>query len=330
MVKLDAVREAKKIIEAKHYPNVTGTAIGYKVIKGKRTRQIGVIVYVKHKMPEGLLRTTDIIPKKIGNILTDVVYAEFKALELIDDGRPVKPGYSVGHPDITAGTLSFFAKRNGERCLVTNAHVGANSNDGELGDPIYYPGPYDGGTKKNTIGHLIATIPIEMLLSNCPIANALVNSFNHLAKFFRRKSRLPKPVREVTNQADCCCDKLIPDLEIEVVVPFIGKPTGIVEAVLGMKVRKTGRTSGYTEGEITGIEAIVQVSYGAQGIAVFDDQIISDIPSAGGDSGSAVFEDAGAVERNNLVGLLFAGGGGVTIMNRMQIVFDKLEISLLN
>ncbi|HUS04458.1 MAG TPA: hypothetical protein VMY79_02920, partial [Dehalococcoidia bacterium] len=97
------------------------------------------------------------------------------------------------------------------------------------------------------------------------------------------------------------------------------------EAVLGMKVRKTGRTSGYTEGEVTGIEAMVQVSYGVQGVAIFEDQIISDIPSAGGDSGSAVFENS---KLSNLVGLLFAGGEGVTVMNRMQTVFDKLEISL--
>jgi len=325
MRNLDAIREARRAIEATHYPNVTGTVIGYKVVKGKRTKQIGVTVYVKRKVPEKLLRPLDVIPKKIGSVPTDVVRAEFRALELVDDGRPVTPGYSVGHPAVTAGTLSFFAKRNGEMCLVTNAHVGANTNRGELGDPIYYPGPYDGGTKKNTIGHLVAAIPIEMLLSNCPIANAWVNSGNFLARLFRRKSRIPSPIREVTNQVDCCCDRLIPDLEIDEVVPSVGAPTGIVEAELGMKVKKTSRTTEHTQGEVTGIEGNVQVSYGDQGIAMFTDQITSDIPSAGGDSGAAVFEDG---PDGKLVGLLFAGGEGITVMNRMQTVFDELGLSL--
>lgn len=327
MKKMDSVREARKSIELKHYRNVEGVFIGYKVKKGKRTRELAVLVYVGRKMAESQLLPQDIIPKTVNisrhNVKTDIIQSgKFKALALIDDGRPVKPGYSIGHPDITAGTLGFFAKRNGKKCLVTNAHVGANTNKGKLGDPIYYPGPHDGGTEKNTIGHLVVTIPIELIASNCPIARAVVNMFNFFAKAFKRKSRLLPPIRQITNQVDACADELIEGLEIDENIPNIGKPTGIVEAELGMGVQKTGRTSEYTEGEITGVEGTVQVSYGEHGIAVFEDQIISDIPSEGGDSGSAVLHGT------NLVGLLFAGGQGITIMNRIQTVFDELEITL--
>jgi len=331
MIKIDATREAKRIIEAKQYRNVTGTAIGYKVINGKRTRHLGVIVYVRQKVSEKLLRPTDVIPKKVGDIPTDVVRAEFKALNLepplIDFEGPVKAGYSCGHPDITAGSVGTFANRKGKKCLVTNAHVGANTNDGEMGDPLYYPGPYDGGKPENIISHLVATIPIQMIDSLCPIAKAYVNFGNSMSKFFKRKSRIPSPVRDVTNQVDCCVHELVDGVKIDENAPNIGKPTGVSEAVLGMKVRKTGRTSGYTEGEVTGIEAMVQVSYGVQGVAIFENQIISDIPSAGGDSGSAVFENS---KLSNLVGLLFAGGEGVTVMNRMQTVFDELGLDKID
>lgn len=337
-MKIESTREAKGIIELGHYPNVVGTAIGYKITNGKRTRQPAVIVYVKKKMPRVQLTSRDIVPQIVitstDDVKTDIIQSgEFKALgaipkakslepPLVDFGR-VKPGYSVGHPNITAGTLGFFAERNGAKCLVTNAHVGANTNSGKLGDLIYYPGPYDGGKEENAIGYLVATIPVEMLDSYCPVARTIVKGFNFFAKLLKRRSRLLSPIRQITNKVDCCAHKLIDGVEIDENIPNIGKPVGIAEAVLGMKVQKVGRTTAYTTGEITGIEANITVSYGEQGIAIYEDQIVSDIGSDGGDSGSAVLD-----KQNNLVGLLFAGGEGTTIMNRMQTVFDELGISL--
>lgn len=336
MVKIDATREAKRIIEAKHYPNVTGTAIGFKVKGGKKTKQVAVIVYVKEKVPSVHLCNKNIIPgiviTSMGDVRTDVIQSgEFKALKsmleppLIDFGRPVKPGYSIGHRDITAGTLGLFASRNSKKCLVTNAHVGANTNDGKIGDSLYCPGPYDRGTEEDTIGHLVATVPIEMLLSTCPFAKFITKTLNKLSKWAGRKSRWPAPIAEVSNTVDCCTCELINGLEIDENIPNIGKPMGIVEAILGMKVQKTGRTTAYTAGEITGIEATITVSYGEQGTAIFEDQLVSDIGCDGGDSGSAVLD-----EQNNLVGLLFAGGSGITIMNRMQTVFDELGLDKID
>ena len=45
--------------------------------------------------------------------------------------------------------------------------------------------------------------------------------------------------------------------------------------------------------------------------------------SQGGDSGSAVLDD-----RRRLVGLLFAGSDNTTILNRIQNVFEALELTL--
>lgn len=318
------LRVARKKIESAHYPNVQGVAIGFKERNGRRTKEVVVVVYVAKKLPESQLVTKHVVPKAIDvggrDVKTDVIQKKFEALELVSFDRPIKPGYSISHPDVTAGTLGFFARRHNQLCLISNAHVIANTNDGKIGDPAYYPGTYDGGSEKDTIGYLVATVPIEMIESTCPIAIFAVNLVNKLlAKAFR--TRIPKPIREITNRVDCAASLVAEGVEIDEEIYKIGKPTGLEQAVLGMKVQKSGRTTEYTEGTIIGIEATIQVGY-SKGTAIFEGQIISDIPSAGGDSGSAI------LTHNKLVGLLFAGGEGITIMNPIEDVFQALELEI--
>jgi len=333
MNELDSLRAAKKLIVSAKYPNVEGVSIGYKSQGGERTKEIAVVIYVSKKIPENELPTKHVIPRTINalgyKVKTDVLQSKFSALALIDKEGPVKPGYSVSHPDVTGGTLSFFAVIDNQivmvsanDLMVSNAHILSNTNKGKIGDPIYYPGVVDGGTKENIVAYLAATIPIEMVESGCPIANLCVNGLNILAKLFGSKTTIPAPVREVFNRVDCAYARMVDGIEIDRNIYKIGEPVGIEEATLGMKVQKSGRTTEYTEGEIIGIEAAISVGY-SQGTAWFDGQIISDIPSAGGDSGSAIL-----TYDNNLVGLLFAGGEGITIMNPIEDVFRELGINI--
>jgi len=334
MDELEPLRTAKKLIQSRHYPNVEGVSIGYRFRGGKRTEEIAVVVYISKKLPESELPPKHVIPKTISvlghEVKTDVVQSRFSALTLIDKEGPVKPGYSVSHPDVTAGAVSFFAVVNNQvvlvslnDLLVSCAHVISNTNKGKIGDPIYYPGTADGGTEKNTVAYLAATIPIEMIDSECPIANFCVNGLNFLAKLLGSRHKIPRPVREVYNRVDCAYGQMVNEVEIDRNIYRIGEPVGIEQAALGMKVQKSGRTTEYTEGVIIGIEASISVSY-SQGTALFDGQIISDIPCAGGDSGSAVLTYG-----NKLVGMLFAGGEGITIMNPIEDVFRALGISIL-
>ena len=64
------------------------------------------------------------------------------------------------------------------------------------------------------------------------------------------------------------------------------KIEGTENAYLGMKVEKSGRTTEFSTGEITLLDATVRVNYGGNKIATFEDQIITGNMSAGGDSGS--------------------------------------------
>ena len=90
-----------------------------------------------------------------------------------------------------------------------------------------------------------------------------------------------------------------------------------------MNVKKSGRTTGFTTGTIQQIDVTSTVTHGSNKTATFVDQLMAGAMSAGGDSGSAVLND-----QNELVGLLFAGSNSTTLFNRIQNVFQALQISL--
>ncbi|NIU63493.1 MAG: hypothetical protein GWN66_23410, partial [Pseudomonas stutzeri] len=65
--------------------------------------------------------------------------------------RPAPGGVSIGHVDITAGTLGCLVVRGDHIYILSNNHVLANSNEAEPGDAILQPGPHDGGTMDDQI-----------------------------------------------------------------------------------------------------------------------------------------------------------------------------------
>ncbi|MDL1901676.1 hypothetical protein FBR02_12995 [Anaerolineae bacterium CFX9] len=99
------------------------------------------------------------------------------------------------------------------------------------------------------------------------------------------------------------------------------------EPTLGMRVRKYGRTTEYTEGNIILLNATVNISYSTMRgtrTARFVNQVIAQGMSQGGDSGSLVVD----ASENRAVGLLFAGSAQATIFTPIQIVLDALGVDL--
>jgi hypothetical protein len=93
-----------------------------------------------------------------------------------------------------------------------------------------------------------------------------------------------------------------------------------------MRVRKTGRTTGYTEGMITLVNATINVAYNTpQGkkTALFINQIITEPMSQAGDSGSLIVE----VGSTRAVGLLFAGSTASTIFTPIDPILLQLGIT---
>jgi len=234
--------------------------------------------------------------------------------------RPAPGGVSIGHPSVTAGTLGMVVKKNGERHILSNNHVMANSNDANIGDAIYQPGVYDGGKEEDTIAHLTSFVPIEFSgISDCPISGLIVRLCNSVAKLLGRKTRLEATFQGI-NTVDCAIAKPIDDALVCDKILEIGIPAGTAQVNIGTPVKKSGRTTGLTQGTVTVLDAMATVNYGT-GTAIFEDQIITSNISAGGDSGSVVLN-----ESNEVVGLLFAGSDTVTIVNKISNVMSALGL----
>jgi hypothetical protein len=104
----------------------------------------------------------------------------------------------------------------------------------------------------------------------------------------------------------------------------IGVVNGAMLPALGMGVRKSGRTTALTTGEIQVLDATVTINYSLMRTATFENQIVAGPMSSGGDSGSLVV----ANDTASAVGLLFAGSDEATIFNPIQAVMDQLRIDI--
>jgi hypothetical protein len=101
--------------------------------------------------------------------------------------------------------------------------------------------------------------------------------------------------------------------------------------LIGQSVMKYGRTTRLTTGTVNGVNVTLNVCYNSSCslIATFTDQIAigSNNFSRAGDSGSLIVSnDANA--NAYPIGLLFAGGGGITFANPIDAVLNSLNVSI--
>lgn len=226
--------------------------------------------------------------------------------------RPAPGGVSVGHVNVTAGTLGSraigrTAPWTNRHLVLSNNHVLANSNAGRVNDSIIQPGAADGGRHPaDQIAVLARWVPINF----GGAANIVDAAFGWA---WHDRIRGGQYYLSGGNPA------------------YYTTGTAPLAASLGMIVGKSGRTTGLTQGRVTQIGVSVNVNYGGGRVALFRNQIaiqsVNANPfSAGGDSGSLIWQWATGVRP---VGLLFAGGGGTTFANPIGDVFAALDITLL-
>ena len=285
--------------------NVVGVGIAKKVVDGRQTKEPCIVVFVERKLPKSELERKDLIPIRIETMKTDVVETgRIVALQARTVRvRPAPGGVSIGHFRITAGTLGVVVPRSGVRVILSNNHVLANSNDGRRGDAILQPGSYDGGTTADQIASLEDFVRIVF------------------DGFLDRLLCLFGIVRPARNVVDAAVARPLRDADVSNDILEIGPVSGTTSATLDMPVRKSGRTTGLTQGRVTAIAATVRVSYGLTRVARFRDQIVVTALSQGGDSGSLVVDSG-----NRAVGLLFAGSSNTTILNPIASVAAQLGL----
>lgn len=299
--------------------NVVAIGVGFKIAGDVQTNEPSVVVSVVKKLPVIQLPESARVPKTLGGVPTDVVEVGkiFALQDPTQKMRPARPGISIGHYQITAGTLGCLVQRNGQVYILSNNHVLANSNAAQLGDAILQPGPHDGGTSADQIGTLEQFIPIGFESSSSPGCSPLASL---MRLFGPAKPLINEPGN---NTVDCAIAKPLSADLVDPDILKIGIPTGAGTASLGTQVQKSGRTTGLTTDQITQIDVTVSVDYGGK-IAIYKNQLMAGAMSQGGDSGSAVLD-----MDKQVVGLLFAGSNTTTIMNPIQLVLDALSVQVV-
>lgn len=308
--------------------NVVGVGLGYKISNGVNTGELSLVVLVTRKSAPEALSAEDMVPAELDGLKTDVVESGvLRAFQSpTDRWRPVvPPGVSLGHYHITAGTFGCLVRRGDERFILSNNHVLADLNRGQPGDPILQPGPTDGGTADDRIATLADYIPLDFGTAppECPIAASITQLLNALAGAVGSSHRVEAMKQTPgVNLVDAALARPLSPDTVSGEILHIGVPTGVAEATLGLAVQKTGRTTGYTQGVITQVDATVRIEYGDQS-ALFSGQLVAGAMSKPGDSGSAVLD-----MEKRVVGLLFAGSDTTTIINPIAAVLSALDVEL--
>lgn len=327
---VEAKEAYKELIMAK--PNVVGVGLGYKESMGEISDTLCVIAMVRRKVPRAGLAEDALIPAELNGVRTDVIQVGHLAAltERTDRFRPVPGGVSVGHYKVTAGTLGCVVRdsESGEKLILSNNHVLANSNDGKIGDPILQPGPVDGGrASRDMIATLERFVPIAFTNgpATCGWASGYAKAGNVLADVLGSKHRFTVfwSDPQATNRVDAAVGKPVEGVEVLDEILEIGALEGAAPAALGMPVRKSGRTSGFTTGQILVLEATVNIHYGDY-TARFEGQIVTGSMSMPGDSGSLLV----AGNSPHAVGLLFAGSDQATIYNPFEAVAESLGVRI--
>lgn len=324
--------------------NVVGVALGQKLTDGEYTGEQAVTVLVESKLDAELLSDADLIPSDLNGAPTDVqevgvIFAGpagamlereleaaspgllepsrngavamaqtelLDALVLKNRVRPVMGGFSCAHHKVTAGTIATgcydwtrMPDVPQRYYLLSNNHVIANSNAAAIGDAVLQPGPVDGGSiPGDVVGRLARFVPIKW----------------------------KTPTAAPLNYVDAAIAEVdFHNLNREVY--WIGYVRRTYTAPkVGDVVQKTGRTTNFTTGRVTNINATVDVNYGSGRVARFARQILAQTASgramgAPGDSGSLItnLEEEG-------VGLLFAGSATVTVANHLNYVQSLLQV----
>ncbi len=215
---------------------------------------------------------------------------------------PVPIGVSTGHPNITAGTIGARVTDGANVYALSNNHVYADENKASVGDNVLQPGTYDGGIDPDdSIGTLSDFEPIVFSTSASNVIDAAI------ALAFEGALNNATPG------------------------DGYGTPkSATAEAQIRMKVKKYGRTTGLTKGQVYAINVTVDVGYGT-GVARFVDQIVitPGTFSAGGDSGSLIVVDAKrSDDHHKPVGLLFAGSSLYTVANPIGPVLEAFGVTI--
>jgi hypothetical protein len=229
---------------------------------------------------------------------------------------------------ISVGTAGFYMEDdNGNLYVVSNNHVIGRANDAVPGESIVQPGTLDLTSIElqlmPTLSSLVATLEIASVLATVPL--------QFMTAANTPSNRVDAAIGQLlqTNRTLDDLDRLTFGGVIRSTAsPYTVDSSGALQG--STRVYKVGRTTGYTEGNVTGLAGVSTISYddsSSDKDAHFVDQIVVEATqdnvgpfSDSGDSGSGVEND-----RHELAGLLFAGNNFHTLVNPIADVMSELR-----
>jgi hypothetical protein len=229
--------------------------------------------------------------------------------------RPIPLGISGGNVNdrslisCCSGTLGALVNVGGQFHILSNNHVLARSNRGKIGDPINQPGNIDVGcqvVEADFVADLSGFEPIS----------------------FSSDNTIDAAIAQIRS-GQVRTDGFILDIGVPSSSPL--------EASIGLGVKKSGRSTGLTTGQISAINVTVSVEYCPRCVphcwlprmAQFVGQIAitPGTFSAGGDSGALIVENVDNAPRP--VALLFAGSPELTIGSPIGLVLSAFGATLV-
>lgn len=293
-----------------HKSGVVGVGVGKKWSEGTPTDTQAILVFVDRKRTKKGIKqkfsAEDIIPDEIDGIPTDVIEVGYlKKFGFQQRTRPIKPGVSCSHRDVSAGTIGgIFLDRDNEPVILSNNHVLANENKGAIGDIILQPGVLDatGDIKFRGWPDPVAALPYFATLKRfVALGNNNIQD-SAIARIHNKyiKSGMIDPLYPTINRS---------------IIGF-GSPT------VGMQVQKCGRTTGYTTGRVIGTNTTFSIAYD-RGPTKFSDCVVLSAMSKAGDSGSIILD-----MNMRAVAHLFAGSPKVTIANDIMNAVNEYGLKI--
>jgi hypothetical protein len=246
--------------------------------------------------------------------------------------RSLRCGIGVTNPvgsypnGLSVGTAGFYMTDDDKNIyLVSNNHVIGGSNSASPGEMVIQPGTLD-----------LTSLELSLLPTLASLSAIQVGALTGQVQLL-----FPSAAGTPNNRVDGAIAKIDTtkrDMGEIARLTFGGGIMGVAGPydvdgsgrLLGSdRVYKVGRTTGYTEGRVTNIAAVVSVPYDG-GVATFVGQLAVEATpdnvgpfSDSGDSGSGVLND-----RHELIGLLFAGSATRTLINPIREVISELRASV--
>lgn len=258
---------------------VMAVGVGYADPK-KPTLGASVIVYTHQKIVPSGLNNLKSVAAKLGasvpvrfvstnsfksHVLTAPKPKVYKVTSFISRNRPVPGGVSIGKTSpFSTGTAGLIVIKNKQPYILSNNHVLIKNNSSAFSETVQ-PGPADGGISgTDRVGRAFQFVPLRKGSVNFQDSSIALPTRNSLLN--------PRYLRSASGV-------------------LVTVPGHLLSFPVGLKVFKSGRTTGFVRGTVESNNVDVRVSYGGSlGTLLFRNQtvIVGDTGpvSLPGDSGS--------------------------------------------